>query len=1260
MNDTYGMSILRTTYSNFSNIELYYIPQIYIRMCPDNNFTNITSKYNAEGFFIETSDNVIVNNITSEHNTYGIRMLYSDNINITTGSFWNNTYDYYMGAGANPTNNFTNTNFTGPRTIYFIVSSSWFTYSNETSGSIRLKTNVSERENITRELTNWNQTLIQWNDTSNESITARYNITGLAPDTYYKIYNNSVLAYNLATDSSGNLESFTIDHDATEREIKVQEAGNISSCQVLDIDNMVYYLSDDINEASDLTCINVTAENVTLECQGYTIDGDYSSGSYGIFTGAYNTTIKNCDLNDWDRAVYYNNSDDGLIYNVTAISEVDIDFAVTISRSNNNQLTNITITSIIDQYFYGILISNSNNTELTNISTNVGYGPSIRFGTSINTVVSNSSLISHLTTAPVDFVDPLTGEYCNQQFIDVTSRNNKPIAYYNYSASITDWDNNASYILLCGADNSVIDNVTLDDSPGIRLYDSDNCNLTNIEIYNSNSLYLYRADNTNLTNIISRNNSNGVWTFFAGGSTFYNVTAENNGAGLHIRYTTNLNVTGGSVWNNSNDYYFWGSGSSNFTDTNFTGPRRIFFNSNGRWFSYNNETNGNIWLKTNVSEYENITRELIVWSQRLMQWNDTSNESITMRYNLTGLINDTNYDIYNNSILVQTLQTDSNGVLPSFTIEHDATEREIRVQETDAPTYSDDDTNNTDAGLVTEFTLKWTENDDLSGYIFAIDNCTGVLVNDSWVAFSGQTNWSNVTKTINETEGCTIEWKVYANDSSNNWNASENFSFFTSDNVFPTWSNNQTNLVSLYTSTGYSNFSIDWNDNSGTVDAYLEHNFTGAFQNASMADYYPTFNYSSGSLAAGTYQFRFVANDSSGNGNATGVAYFTIEKASPVLIMDNDTASVNTSGLVGYWKFDEGVGNDTYDKSGNGNNGTLENSTHGVPIWTTGRFGKGLDFDGDGDYVFIESNPSLLVANGTVAAWIYPLSTDGERTIYSALGGPSADRMPYFRMVNGDLSAYITNGTDYQAVNHNSNLQTNAWHHVVFWYNGTNTGFYINGIKVYDVPQTVEAIPPTSDCVIGSFSPSYQRVFNGTIDEVMIFNRTLSADEIRELYRSNVTYPTQTNFSLSESNVGDSDVYYDFHSNGTVEAIWHFDEGYGNYSFDETGVYGNATLNENVSWTTNGKYGGALEFNVTKNASYVSLPNLTLGGQTTVSVEAWVNWTGSNQNTVVFQYGAATTGLFILADDKAGFSIRNRPAYLLINMFIWWELITVL
>ena len=90
--------------------------------------------------------------------------------------------------------------------------------------------------------------------------------------------------------------------------------------------------------------------------------------------------------------------------------------------------------------------------------------------------------------------------------------------------------------------------------------------------------------------------------------------------------------------------------------------------------------------------------------------------------------------------------------------------------DTTPPTYSDNSTNSTIAGTNIKHSLKWNDTVGLSGYIFSFDNGTGTLVNDSWVAFTTNPDWSNVTKTVNSTVGATIRWCVYANDTSNNWN----------------------------------------------------------------------------------------------------------------------------------------------------------------------------------------------------------------------------------------------------------------------------------------------------------------------------------------------------------------------------------------------------------------------------------------------------------------------------------------------------------
>ena len=94
------------------------------------------------------------------------------------------------------------------------------------------------------------------------------------------------------------------------------------------------------------------------------------------------------------------------------------------------------------------------------------------------------------------------------------------------------------------------------------------------------------------------------------------------------------------------------------------------------------------------------------------------------------------------------------------------------------PQWSQNSTNGTTAGANILHSVKWTD-ESLSGYIFEFDNGNGSLFNNTFVTFSGATNWSNISKVINSTSGSTIRWRVYANDSLNQLNSTSLFTYTT-------------------------------------------------------------------------------------------------------------------------------------------------------------------------------------------------------------------------------------------------------------------------------------------------------------------------------------------------------------------------------------------------------------------------------------------------------------------------------------------------
>jgi hypothetical protein len=223
-------------------------------------------------------------------------------------------------------------------------------------------------------------------------------------------------------------------------------------------------------------------------------------------------------------------------------------------------------------------------------------------------------------------------------------------------------------------------------------------------------------------------------------------------------------------------------------------------------------------------------------------------------------------------------------------------------------------------------------------------------------------------------------------------------------------------------------------------------------------------------------------------------------------------ASVNTTGLVGWWRFNEGSGTLARDDSGKGNNGTLTSG----PTWTTGKFGNGLSFDGVDDYVAI-GNPASLQISGagsavTLSSWVYVASRPaaGDYAIIgkgyesanqnewrmTMLGQASADPVVFFRTVAATGRSHKTNST----------LPLGQWVHVVSTclYGDSAPKIYFNGVEqaltLDDGTASTYNFPSSSnDVSIGRDSNNSSR-FNGRIDDVRVYNRALSATEVATLY----------------------------------------------------------------------------------------------------------------------------------------------------------------
>jgi len=212
------------------------------------------------------------------------------------------------------------------------------------------------------------------------------------------------------------------------------------------------------------------------------------------------------------------------------------------------------------------------------------------------------------------------------------------------------------------------------------------------------------------------------------------------------------------------------------------------------------------------------------------------------------------------------------------------------------------------------------------------------------------------------------------------------------------------------------------------------------------------------------------------------------------------TQTLGLRGLVLWLKFNEGSGNIAYDSSFYNNHGTIYGA-----VYTDGKFGKALSFDGVDDYVEVPHSPELTwsTEDFTVELWLYFIgrsanfaSIISKQTWGSSGWGISSEQNNHgFAFLNGGKSEKYCTKTTTSALK-------NKWVHMAFVRKGSNWTWYINGVvdNSGTLTEFVEGTEPLQ--IMGE--PAIPRYCEGTIDEVRIYNRALSEEEIIMLYYNRI------------------------------------------------------------------------------------------------------------------------------------------------------------
>lgn len=226
----------------------------------------------------------------------------------------------------------------------------------------------------------------------------------------------------------------------------------------------------------------------------------------------------------------------------------------------------------------------------------------------------------------------------------------------------------------------------------------------------------------------------------------------------------------------------------------------------------------------------------------------------------------------------------------------------------------------------------------------------------------------------------------------------------------------------------------------------------------------------------------------------------------------NDEAGESIiTGLINWYKFNDGAGTVAIDHIAPTANGTLTNG----PTWSTDVPGNtsnpnpnnnSILFDGTNDYVVSANSPGLPTTDFTYTAWIKPTNTDAaDKTILMASNAGS-NELGIFRTAALGISVFTNNAA--RIANSTKKVSAGSWSHVAVTRQGTSLKLYIDGILDTTVTDSSGALAfSTCPLLIGTDADSactgtLGDYWKGNIDDVRVYGAALSQTDIQSIYNN--------------------------------------------------------------------------------------------------------------------------------------------------------------
>ncbi|MCB0270960.1 MAG: tandem-95 repeat protein, partial [Calditrichaeota bacterium] len=363
----------------------------------------------------------------------------------------------------------------------------------------------------------------------------------------------------------------------------------------------------------------------------------------------------------------------------------------------------------------------------------------------------------------------------------------------------------------------------------------------------------------------------------------------------------------------------------------------------------------------------------------------------------------------------------------------------------------------------------------------------------------------------------------------------------------------------------------------------------------------------------GQDQFQYVVSDTFGLLD-TATVFVSIFNSPPI-----------DSGLVAYFPFN---GNAS-DESGNGNDGTVNGAS-----LTTDRFGNpnsAYSFDGQNDFILVNDAPELRGGGSpiSVAGWFKSGSTINENPLI----------VKYLNAANKDWGIRIIDGVltyssefsneDYVCSQTLGSLNNNQWHFFAFVANEPNLSIYLDGNLVGECSDFINHWASTpANVEIGRIG--YRNLhYTGSIDDISIYNRALTAEEIDSLFNDFQFYtPVANNDAISttlNTQVSFNVLDNDFHTQNAPLSITSFNQPLhgsitqiGDSAFTytpNTGFTGNDGFDYTIEDPNGNRDSASVSFSVSPPKADLVVSNVQTPTTGTSGQPFAIEWIVSNQGT---------------------------------------------